>query len=467
MTHDEDRLRWLIGVILLGGIMGILDGTMVAVAADTLTVEFGSSLSAVGWVSTGYLLTLTVTIPVTGWAVGRFGAKRLWLAGLLLFLAGSLASGMAWNVGSLIVFRVVQGLGAGILDPLVLVLLARAAGPARAGRVMGTMAAVLSLGPVLGPVVGGLVLDGLGWRWMFLINLPIGMAAFLLALRLIPADEPATRRTPLDVVGLALLGPGFAAAGLALSQTAEQARFTTWQTLTPLAVSLVLLAAYAPHALRSRSPLVDLRLFGSRGFAASVGVMALTGVAMYTVLFVLPLHFQQQGHGALTAGLLVAPLGLGAAAASPIAGRFSDRIGGRTLVRAGALAATAGTLALIRVGPDDPVRWPALAGLVIGLGLGCVGAPTMGALYRTLPAPLVPQGSSVLYMLNQLGASAGIAVVALIIETVGPSTGFHRVAVFGAAVTAVILLAAALLPGRPAPEFTNPPAEAVTEGALR
>lgn len=168
----DTALRRLIAVVLLGGTMGI-----------------GTSLSTTGWVSTGYLLALTVAIPITGWAVGRFGAKRLWIFGLGLFLLASLASALAGDVASLLVFRVVQGLGAGILDPLLLMILAQAAGPARAGRVMGLMGIVLSSGPVLGLIVGGVVLDALSWQWMFFINLPLG----LVALRCCP---PTTSGTP-------------------------------------------------------------------------------------------------------------------------------------------------------------------------------------------------------------------------------------------------------------------------------
>lgn len=477
-TRLDPALRRLVAALLLGGIMGILDGTMVAVAADTLVSEFDTSLTAVGWVSTAYLLALTATVPVTSWAVGRIGGRRLWLLGLALFLAGSLASALAWDVGSLIAFRVVQGVGAGIVDPLLLILLARAAGPHRAGRVMGLMGLVLPLGPVLGPVVGGMVLDGAGWRWMFLINLPIGAVALLLALRMLPADaepSPAERGgARLDVIGLALLAPGFTAGVLALSRAAEHGRFTAWPVLAPLTASALLLAGYAVHALPRREgrrrtpPLIDLRLFASRGFTASVTVMGLNGAVTFAGLFVLPLYYQQaHGYGAFAAGLLVAPLGVGAALAMPLAGRLSDGLGSRNLAMGGAALAALGALALTRTGVEDGAWWTVLAACTAGLGLGCVGAPTMGALYRTLPAPLVPQGSSVLYMLNQLGASVGIAVVALIMQTTtgGPEAGagggrgaggaaeavrgLHAVSWFMTAGILVILAGTAFLPGRP------------------
>jgi len=265
---DPPLLR-MITVILLGGLLGILNSTMAAVATDTLAAAFDASLSTVGWTSTGFLLAVTATIPFTTWAVDRFGGRRLWLAGLLLFLAGALGAGLAWNIGSLVGFRALQGVGAGLLDPLVLILLARAAGPHRAGQVMGVMGVVLSLGPVLGPIAGGAVLANLPWRAMFLLSVPVGVLAYLLARRVLPVDPPAGppgTRVGLDVLGLALLGPGFTAVVLALSQSAGRAGFTDWRALVPLAAGAALLTGYAIHALRARRtpPLIDLRLFANR-----------------------------------------------------------------------------------------------------------------------------------------------------------------------------------------------------------
>ncbi|MGW3345120.1 DHA2 family efflux MFS transporter permease subunit [Nonomuraea rubra] len=459
----DGRLLWLIAVILLGGLLGILNSTMAAVATGTLAAAFDTSLSTIGWASTGFLLAVTATIPFTTWAVDRYGGKRLWVAGLVLFLAGSLAAGLAWDVGSLIVFRVVQGIGAGLLDPLVLILLARAAGPHRAGRVMGLMGVVLSLGPVLGPIAGGAILGALTWRAMFLISVAVGVVALVLALRVIPADEPAAARVPrLDVVGLALLGPGFAAVVLALSQTAEQGSFGAWQALAPLGLGIVLLIGYGAHAIHAgraasrepgrggTPPLIDLRLFGSRSFTASVAIMGLGGMGLFAGLFALPLYYQQaHGHDVLAAGLLMAPLGLGGSIAMPLAGRLSDRLGARGLAAGGAVVAVASVLALTRIGPDTPEVWPALAAFTFGLGSGCFSAPTMGSLYRTLPGPMVAQGSSALYMLNQLGAALGVALVTLVVQTADSTIAGLR-GVFWLAVVSnlVVLSLIPLLPGK-------------------
>ncbi|WP_433217337.1 DHA2 family efflux MFS transporter permease subunit [Microtetraspora malaysiensis] len=468
----DPRLLVMIAVVLLGGLLGILNSTMAAVATESLAVAFDASLSMVGWASTGFLLMVTATIPFTTWAVDRFGGRRLWLTGLALFMAGSLAAGLAWNVGSLIAFRALQGLGAGLLDPLVLILLARAAGPRRAGRVMGLMGVVLSLGPVLGPIAGGAVLHDLSWRWMFLLSVPIGLIAYLLALRVIPADSPAESpvgrqsQVRLDVLGLALLAPGFAALVLALSQTAEHGAFIAWQALLPLAAGVALMIGYVVHALAARRtpPLIDVRLFASRGFTASVTIMGLGGLANFATLFALPLYYQQaHGQGVLAAGLLMAPAGLGGAIAMPLAGGLSDRLGARGLAVGGAVLAGLSALAFTRIGADTAEMWPVLAALTIGLGMGCFSAPTMGSLYRSLPGPMVAQGSSVLYMLNQLGAALGVALVTLVLQTSGdPIAGFHGVFWLVVAAIAAVLAAIPLLPGRSQEPSDHP--QAVTSG---
>lgn len=450
----DPALSRLIGVVLLGGLMGLVDGTIVNVGIDALSERFGTSPAVTAWVATGYLLAVAVAIPLTAWAVDRHGARRMWLLGLALFTAGSLASGLAWDMPSLIAFRVVQGFGGGMLEPIMLTLLARAAGPERVGRVMGLMGIVIPLGPVLGPILGGLILDNLDWRWMFLVNLPIGLVALLLSSTAIPRDLAAEERPTgkLDVIGLALLAPGFAVLVFALSRAAEGG-FGTAPVVVSLALGTLLLAGYVGHALRRRDALIDLRLFAARPFGAAVAVMALTGVVLFSSLFVVPLYHQVvRGHDVLHAGLLLAPLGVGSFVAMPLAGRLSDRVGSRVLVPFGGLAIAVASLLFTRIDQGAGEALPVLCALLTGLGLGFVGAPTMGSLYRTLAPESVAQGTSALYITNQLGASLGIAVVALTLQSGGgPLTpeDFQRPFrwVFAAAIA--VFLAGWLLPGKP------------------
>lgn len=416
---DPALLRMIV-VLLLGGLMGLADGTIVNVGVDRLATTFQASLSTISWVASGYLLAVTVAIPFTAWSVDRFGGRRMWLIGLSIFTVGSLLSGLAWDVGSLIAFRVLQGLGGGMLDPIMLTLLARAAGPGRVGRVMGLMGIVIPLGPVIGPIVGGLILQDLDWRWMFFVNLPVGLLALVASLRVVPSEPPSERPSEnrLDVVGLALLAPGFAVVVFALSRAAGGGAADSTAMIVALVLGAALLVFYVVHALRAgRKVLIDVRLFAGRSFSASVVVMGLTGIMLFSSLFAVPLYYQLvRGHDVLAAGLLLAPLGLGSFVAMPLAGRLSDRIGTRRLVPCGGLAIALAALVFTQADAAASEVVLALCSLLTGLGLGFVGAPTMGSLYRTLPGEKVPEGTSALFIVNQVGASLGITVTALVLQ---------------------------------------------------
>src|SRR5919201_4352779 len=196
-------------ILVLGGVMTVLDLTVVNVAIPTLGRAFDASIAAIQWVVTGYMLAFASVIPLTGWASERFGAKRVWIVSLLLFLLGSVLAGAAWSLPALIAFRVVQGLGAGMILPVGQTILAQAAGPQRMGRVMSVFGVPMLLVPVLGPVLGGAIVDQASWRWIFFINLPVGVAAVITARRLLPEAKPQVGQR-LDLRGLALLSPGIA-----------------------------------------------------------------------------------------------------------------------------------------------------------------------------------------------------------------------------------------------------------------
>src|SRR6476619_7822541 len=197
------------GVVVLGAIMSILDTTVVSVALPTFQQVFDATYSTVAWTMTGYTLALATVIPLTGWAADRFGTKRLYMLALVLFILGSIACGLAWNIGALITFRVLQGLGGGMLMPLGMTMMTRAAGPARIGRVMAVLGVPMLLGPIAGPILGGWLIQSASWHWIFLINLPIGIAAFIYGFKVLPRDRPEPSQS-FDVLGMLLLSPGLA-----------------------------------------------------------------------------------------------------------------------------------------------------------------------------------------------------------------------------------------------------------------
>jgi EmrB/QacA subfamily drug resistance transporter len=325
-----DRATVLISsVVVVGAIMSILDTTIVNVALATLARELHASLSTIQWVASGYLVALAVVIPMTGWASERFGSKQLWMVVVGLFVVGSALSGLAWSAGSLIFFRVLQGLGGGMILPAGMTILAQAAGPQRIGRVMSAVGAPMLLGPVLGPVLGGLILQHLSWRWIFYVNVPIGVLALVMAARFLPRSEPRPCER-LDFVGLALLSPGLAAVVFGLSETSSHGGIAYAGAWAPVVIGAGFVAAFVWHALRMRgTPLLDLGLFRVPAFAASATTVLLIGAVLFGSLLVLPLYLQvDRGESTLVTGLLMAPQGLGAALVMPISGRLTDRIGG-------------------------------------------------------------------------------------------------------------------------------------------
>jgi EmrB/QacA subfamily drug resistance transporter len=406
VTEDriDPALRRLMIVMLLGGIMGVLDTTVVNVALDRIAARMHTSLGTIQWLPTGYLLTFAIVIPTSTWAIARFGGRRLWLTGLSVFLVGSALCALAWDPASLIGFRIVQGIGAGILEPTLMTVLATAAGPARMGKTMGVLGTIVALGPIVGPILGSVIVAHADWRWIFAINLPIGLTALLLAIRIVPRDGPHTRPR-LDICGIGLLSAGFALLVFGLSRT-------DW---IPIAVGVVLLVGYVLYAARSDRAPVAVRLFMSRGFTLGVAAMFFVGGALFSLLFLLPLYFQQQrGYGVFDAGLLLVPQGVGAWIGMPVAGRLADRIGARLLVSAGATMAALGVIPYA-VG-HSPLALLAAASLVTGFGLGCIGAPSMTTIYRSVEPASVPGATTAIYVLNQIGAAAMVTTAALLLR---------------------------------------------------
>lgn len=451
----DPALRGVAIAVVLGTIMTTLDTTIVNVALNVLGRDLDASLSTVQWVITGYMLALSMTIPITGWAIGRFGAKATWIVSLALFGAGSILCGAAWSAGSLIVFRALQGIGGGLLMPVAQTMLTRAAGPERLGRVMAVISIPGMLAPALGPLAGGLLLDHLSWRWMFYVNVPVCGVALLLAVRLLPRDEERRPESRLDLLGLALLSPGLAAAVYGLSQVGEGTTGT--QALVGLLLGAVLMAAFVAHSLRGAGrALLDVRLFRDRAFTASTVTLFVYSVGVFGVLLLVPLYSQTvSGPGVLAAGLLVAPMGAGAIVTMPIAGRLTDRLGPHRPGVTGILIVLAGMFACTRVDVSTGPALMAAAMFVIGLGHGLVTPSIMASAYRTLPRPALPGAATASQILIRVGSALGAAVTAVILQSLIRSQGtgvgtFATTFRWSLMIVAVAVVPALLIPRRPA-----------------
>ncbi len=402
-------------VVVLGAIMSILDTTIVNIAIDSLSRDFDASITTVQWVSTGYLLALATVIPLTGWAADRFGTKRLYITSLVLFVAGSALCGAAWSIESLIGFRVLQGLGGGMIMPAGMTILAQAAGPARIGRVMSVVGVPMLLGPILGPVLGGWLVDDVSWRWIFYVNVPIGALALLLAWRILPKDKPQHDQR-LDALGLALLSPGLALFVFGLAETSGPDGFGEPQAFLPIVAGLLLIAAFARHALRTSDPLIDLRLFRRRGPGVAAITMTFFATAFFGAMFLLPLYYQvARGQDALEAALLLIPQGIGAALMMPIAGRIVDRVGARPIVLPGLVMMAAGLAVFTQVGADTDFWELRAASFVMGLGMGATMMPTMSAAYVSLTHGEIARATTAMNILQRVGGAIGTALLSVVL----------------------------------------------------
>jgi EmrB/QacA subfamily drug resistance transporter len=464
---DRNVIRITIA-ILVGGITVILDSTIVSVALHQLGRQLHADVATIQWVSTAYLLALGVVIPVVGWLQGRLGGKRLWIAALALFLIGSVLCSFAWDAPSLIAFRVVQGVGGGAMMPLMTTLIMQAAGGRELGRLMSVVALPTAVGPILGPVIGGLILGVGDWRWLFLVNVPLCLAGIVLAIVLLPADG-AARRGRLDVVGLVLLSPALVALLWGLSNVTGDGGFGRADVLAPLIGGGVLLVAFVLWAMRRRgAALVDLQVLRHRTTGAATALLFLSGASLYGAMLLLPLYWQElRGADALGAGLLLIPQGVGSLLSRTVASRLLDRVGPRAVALLGFALVAAGTVPFAFAGSGTAIWWLLLVLLVRGLGMGMAVIPLMTSAFVGLDREEVPHASIVTRIAQQIGGSVGVALLAVILSTSAVSagslaTGFDIAFWWAVGFTAVAVVLSVALPGRarPAPAAVAAPAAA-------
>jgi EmrB/QacA subfamily drug resistance transporter len=416
----SDRIEpyvWKIaGVVILGMIMSILDTTIVNVALRTLGHDLHSSISQIQWVVTGYLLSLAAVIPVTGWAARRFGAKRVYMTSLVLFTAGSALCAVATSTTSLVLFRVMQGVGGGMIMPVGQLIMAQVAGPKRMGRVMGMVSMPAMLAPILGPVVGGAILEKLHWSWIFLVNVPIGALALALAWRMLPKTDSGSAGR-LDVVGLGLLSGGSTAVVYGLSELGSNSSLAAPSVVWPIVAGLVLCGIFCWHALHVERPLLDIRLYANRVFgAASLTTFAL-GASLFGAMILVPYYYQEVRHeSVIVTGLLVGPQGLGMLLVMPFVGRLTERFGGGRVALVGVSILCIGTVPLGLIGAHTSILGISLVLLVRGIGIGFAFVPAMSAAFGAMRPDQLSDATPQLNVLQRVGGAIGVAVLAVVLQ---------------------------------------------------
>lgn len=422
-TKPEDQARGrgltaITVVLVLGVITTILDSTIVNIALDHLRNAFTASIADTQWVVTAYLLAYVAVIPVSGWASERFGARRVWMFAVAAFLVGSLLCGMAPTLASLVGFRIVQGIGGGMVMPVTITILTRAAGRERIGRAIATLGLIGQLAPILGPLIGGSIIDSIGWRWLFYVNLPICAAALILAPIFLPAGPGDTDRS-LDVVGFLLLTPGVIAVAYGVSQAAGENGFAATGSWLALVVGVVLITVFTLHSLRTnRVALLDVRVFTRRSFGLSSVITFVSGFSLYALMFLLPLFYQQvRGNSVFATGLLLIPQGVGTMGFILANKWLADRIDTRLVIAGGVVITMIGILPFCLGGPTGGGGLLLVGQFLQGFGNSAVSLPVMTLAFAGLSHAETPRGSAAFSVVQRVGAPFGVTVIAVILES--------------------------------------------------
>ncbi len=401
--------------IIIGIFMVILDATAVNVAIPSLVRDLKSSLTMVQWTITGYALAQAAVIPLAGWLSDRFGAKTIFTISIGLFTIGSVLCAASTSDTMLIAFRVVQGIGGGSVLPIAMAYVYRLAPPSKVGAVMGVMGIPILFAPAIAPVVAGWLVQYASWRWIFLLNLPIGIIGVLFALRTLPVVERHAT-TGLDVLGT-ILGP-LAFAGLSYGISQGGTSWTAGKTIGGIVIGGIALVAFITVELRARTPLLELRVFRSPDFSWAIVVQWIAQFALFGTLFLVPLFLQEaRGYGAFDTGLILLPQAIAAGVFMPIGGILFDRIGARPLVIGGSVLIAAAGFLLAGVSVTTRGTDLILPLILMGAGMGLMMMSLNTQVINASPRRLVSRVTALTNALQQVVSSLTIALLATILTS--------------------------------------------------
>jgi len=418
---DPKLLRMAV-IMVFGLVAPALNATIVNIAIGTIITEFNSTISIVQWITTGYILVMGIAVPISAWLVNRFSGKNVYLTSLVIFFIGSVFAAFSWNIEILIFSRILQGLGAGILIPTLSTVLVRHTGNAKLGRLMAIVSIPALIIPILGPVLGGLIVNKLPWQWIFYINIPICIAAVILAVKYLDKEEPVNKKQPLDVIGTLLLSAAFSILVIGISKI-RTGGLGNISAITPLLAGLALLLAYIVYALNAKiEPVLDVHLFRLSNFSSSSILLLVSGGIITGTLFILPLFYQQvQNSNAIMAGLFLAPQGIGMLCTRGLSGKLTDKMGSRVIVIIAIIITIIGTIPFVFANSATDKIFLVIALFIRGCGLGGVAIPVMVSIYDGLTKEQVAHGTTATRIFQQIGGSVGTAVLAIILQNHMPA----------------------------------------------
>jgi len=453
-SASRSRPGWTLAIVSIALFMTALDNLVVGVALPSIRADLNGSIETLEWTVNGYTLAFAVFL-LTGAALGdRFGRKRMFIVGLGIFTLASAASALAPSIEALIAARAVQGFGAAIITPLTLTLLSEAVPANKRGAALGVWAGVTGLGVAMGPVVGGAVVQGISWHWIFWLNVPIGLALLPLAVRLLTESHGPNER--LDLPGLALAGGGLLGLTFGIVR-ANALGWTSTAVLASITAGVLLLVAFLAWERHTPQPMLPPRFFRSRAFSATNAASFAMFFGTFGSVFLLSQFFQiAQGLGPLEAGARTLPWTAMPMLVAPLAGILSDRIGPRPLMTAGLALQSAAIFWLSQVsGPDTPYGELIVPLAMAGLGMALVFAPSANAVLASVRPSEAGQASGATNAIREVGGVMGVAVLAGIFSANGGygdpqafTDGVTAALPIGAAVLAAGALAAGLVPGR-------------------
>ncbi|MFB5761335.1 DHA2 family efflux MFS transporter permease subunit [Paenibacillus medicaginis] len=393
--------------VVIGMMMVILDNTIVNVAVPNLQEYFGSSLQLIQWTITGYTLALSAVIPLAGWMIDKFGAKRIFLISIALFTLGSILCALASTPEQLIWFRITQGIGGGMISPIGITLIFKMAPEDKRGAVMSVLGIPMLLAPVIGPVLSGWLIEVASWHWIFLINLPIGIVAFIVGAKYLPVLE--RQKTPaLDILGMILAPIAFAMLAFGVSEGG-----TDWgsaRTLTGLIVGGAALLLFVIVELLHKQPLLELRVFRSSDFTRSIITTWIAQVALFGSILMIPLYLQNvRGFTPLESGLTTLPMEICAVIFMPLGGRLFDKLGIRPIALTGLSLITVALFSLSMIELDTPVPWMMVPIGLLGAGMGFCMMSLNTHVLKSAPKRLVSRVTPLTSASQQVVMSFAIA----------------------------------------------------------
>jgi DHA2 family multidrug resistance protein len=405
--------RGLITVsIMLATIMQVLDTTIANVALPSMTGDLDASQDTITWVLTSYIVAAAIMTPVTGWLADRVGRRQLFLTTIVGFTATSMACGLAPSLETMVLFRILQGLFGAAIVPLSQTFLLDINPKERHGQAMAIWGAGIMVGPIIGPTLGGWLTEALNWRWVFFINLPVGIIAFLGSAAYLP--EVARRLRRFDFFGFAMLSLGVGALQLMLDRGGEVDWFSAWEIWIELGLAITGIWIFTVHLATSHDPFVDPKIFTDRNFVTGLVLIFIVGIVLLASLALLPPMLSHVfGYSTITTGLVMAPRGVGTMISMILVGRLLRLVDARYLVIAGLLLTSTSLYLMTGFSPQMD-SWPVIStGIIQGLGLGLVFVPLSTVAFATLEVHYRTDAASLFSLVRNLGSSIGISVVTL------------------------------------------------------